>query len=365
MGILIIKLKNYRKMMSTGPNSSLIHVTVLEEAHNLLKRCSQEVGTESSNVQGMAVAGLCRCIAEMRSAGEGFMIIDQSPGAVDPAAIKNTAIKICMRLPSKDDCEEIGAALSLDEKQARELSRLDIGVAAIYHAGWTDAILAKMGDIWDKRYRAKSVPLLDMGTYTKLQGAVIQLMYQDLKESSFHSIYDDAADLLELLCTGSTALRPAVPESKWSELLDYVHIFVENNDELIRQKKKNELLKAFGGFVFDFLRLDSVMRIFPLKNVNPLLTMDPLKPKEVRAVLAWERELRPAVMRYLFMPEECNPKRGYSWPVKAENAEYFWQVYAMLLFWYSSNRTPDYRYRNAYDYLEAAGHFRPATSKRR
>ena len=40
-----------------------------------------------------------------------------------------------MRLPSKTDCEEIGAALSLNENQIRELSRLDIGVAAIFHAG--------------------------------------------------------------------------------------------------------------------------------------------------------------------------------------------------------------------------------------
>lgn len=71
------------------------------------------------------------------------MIIDQSPGAVDEAAIKNTAIKIAMRLSSKDDCEEIGAALSLNENQIRELSRLDTGVAAIYHAGWSDTLLAK------------------------------------------------------------------------------------------------------------------------------------------------------------------------------------------------------------------------------
>ena len=70
-----------------------------------------------------------------------------------------------MRLPSKNDCEEIGAALSLNDNQIRELSRLDIGVAAIFHTGWTDTLLARMGDIWDKRYRTKSTPVLDNGTY--------------------------------------------------------------------------------------------------------------------------------------------------------------------------------------------------------
>ena len=37
--------------------------------------------------------------------------------------LKNTAIKICMRLPSKNDCEEIGAALSLNDNQIRELEQ--------------------------------------------------------------------------------------------------------------------------------------------------------------------------------------------------------------------------------------------------
>lgn len=117
------------------------------------------------------------------------MIIDQSPGAVDEAAIKNTAIKIAMRLSSKDDCEEIGAALSLNENQIRELSRLDTGVAAIYHAGWSDTLLAKMGNVWDKRYRLKTLPILDGGTYTRIQGAVVQLMYKDLVEGTFSSVY--------------------------------------------------------------------------------------------------------------------------------------------------------------------------------
>ena len=67
MGILIIKLKNYRKTVTTGPNSNLVHVTVLEEAHNILKRCSQETSVDSGNVQGAAVGSLCRCIAEMRA----------------------------------------------------------------------------------------------------------------------------------------------------------------------------------------------------------------------------------------------------------------------------------------------------------
>lgn len=365
MGVLIIKLRNYRKTVTAGPNSNLVHVTVLEEAHNILKRCSQETSTDSGNVQGAAVGSLCRCIAEMRSVGEGFMIIDQSPGAVDEAAIKNTAIKICMRLPSKSDCEEVGAALSLNDNQIRELSRLDIGVAAIFHVGWTDTLLARMGNIWDKRYRQASMPVLDSSTYTRVQGAIIQLMYQDIQEASVYSIYDDVQELLDLLCKGAGAVKLVLPDSKQQELLDEVQVFLENNDEYIKGKRLKDLRRAFFDFVFDFVRLDSVMRIFPLSGVNTKMTLDPLTTKEIRAALKWEKEVRSGISRYLYMPEECDPARAYKWPLSPVDAEYFWQIYEGILNRFGQRYTSDFRYANAVNHLKAIKHFSSAAGGRK
>lgn len=358
MGILIIKLKNYRKTVTTGPNSKLVHVTVLEEAHNILKRCSQEQSTDSGNVQGAAVGSLCRCIAEMRSAGEGFMIIDQSPSAVDEAAIKNTAIKICMRLPSKKDCEEMGAALSLNENQVRELSRLDIGVAAIFHAGWTDTLLARMGDIWDKRYRTKKPPVLDYGTYTRVQGAITQLMYQKIRQKSFTAIYDDVQELMELLCSGPTAVKPILPESKQQELLDEVQIFLSNNEEFIKRRSCVDVEREFFNFLFEFLRLESVMRIFSLSGVNTKLSLDPLTDREIKKVKNWEIGLRGGIARYLYMPEECDPDIAYRWPLDPEKAEYFWEMYEGLIERYAARYSEDFRYDHAYDYLRSEGFFK-------
>ena len=364
MGVLIIKLKNYRKTTSTGPNSQLVHVTVLEEAHNILKRCSHEASADSGNVQGAAVGSLCRCIAEMRSAGEGFMIIDQSPGAVDEAAIKNTAIKIAMRLPSKNDCEEIGAALSLNENQVRELSRLDIGVAAIFHAGWTDTLLAKMGEIWDKRYRVKALPVLDSGTYTRIQGAVVQLMYNSLMEGSMYSIYDDVQELLDVLCKGPNAVKPVLPRTKQQEILEEVRIFAENNDLYIRAKQTNNLKSEFFRFVMDFLHLSSVMRIFSLRGVSKKFTDKPLEKKEIRAVIKWESEIRPAIARYLYMPEECDPIHAYKWPLAPTDAEYFPEIYAGILTKYAHTLREDESYKNALSYLKSVKHFTRIAGKK-
>ena len=83
MGILILKLQEYRIACSEGSNSELRHVTVLEEAHNLLKRTSTEQSSETANLLGKSVEMLANSIAEMRTYGEDFIIADQSPGLLD------------------------------------------------------------------------------------------------------------------------------------------------------------------------------------------------------------------------------------------------------------------------------------------
>lgn len=144
MGILIIKLSEYRSSLSTM-NEDLKHITVLEEAHNILKRTSTEQNIEGANLIGKSVEMLSNSIAEMRTYGEGFIIADQSPSAVDISAIRNTNTKIILRLPEYSDREVVGKAASLNDKQIEELSKLQTGVAAIYQNNWIESVLCKIG----------------------------------------------------------------------------------------------------------------------------------------------------------------------------------------------------------------------------
>jgi hypothetical protein len=66
MGILVIRLSEYRMSNANGMNQPLKHVTVLEEAHNILKRTSTEQQSESSNVLGEFVEMLSNAIAEKK-----------------------------------------------------------------------------------------------------------------------------------------------------------------------------------------------------------------------------------------------------------------------------------------------------------
>jgi hypothetical protein len=87
---------------------------------------------------------LSNSIAEMRTYGEGFIIVDQSPGLLDLSVIRNTNTKIILRLPEHSDRELVGYSATLDDDQVKELAKLEQGVAAIYQNDWVDPVLVKI-----------------------------------------------------------------------------------------------------------------------------------------------------------------------------------------------------------------------------
>lgn len=146
MGMLVLKLQEHR-ITNGDMNAELKHLTVLEEAHNILKRTSTEQPTEGGNLLGKSVEMIANAIAEMRTYGEGFIIADQAPGLLDMAAIRNTNTKIIMRLPDQSDRELIGRAANLNGNQITELAKLPCGVAAIYQNEWVQPVLCKVEKI--------------------------------------------------------------------------------------------------------------------------------------------------------------------------------------------------------------------------
>lgn len=143
MGMLLIRLREHR--MSEGAlNHPLRHVTVLEEAHNLLRRTSAAQSPEGAGMMGKSVEMISNAIAEMRSYGDGFIIADQSPGLLDDSVLRNTNTKIILRLPEGRDRDLVAATMGLDDGQAFELSRLRTGVCAIYQKDWLEPVLCQI-----------------------------------------------------------------------------------------------------------------------------------------------------------------------------------------------------------------------------
>ncbi|MFI0771895.1 ATP-binding protein [Streptomyces sp. NPDC021218] len=131
IGAILIRLHQHlrnRRAHTTGP-TELQHVTVVEEAHRLLKRV--EPGSPAAH----AVELFTALLAEIRAYGEGIVIAEQIPAKIVPDVIKNTALKLIHRLPSADDRTAVGATMNLDDSQSRHLVSLPPGRAVAFTDG--------------------------------------------------------------------------------------------------------------------------------------------------------------------------------------------------------------------------------------
>jgi DNA helicase HerA-like ATPase len=144
MGTVLIRLTEHLRITHrAAPRSGagLAHLTVVEEAHRLLRRTSSAAGAAAQATEMFAAL-----LAEIRAYGEGLIIAEQIPARLIPDVIKNTAIKITHRLPAADDRDAVGATMNMTEAQSRYLITLPPGQAAVSTDGMDHPVLAQMPD---------------------------------------------------------------------------------------------------------------------------------------------------------------------------------------------------------------------------
>ncbi|MFI6029879.1 ATP-binding protein [Amycolatopsis magusensis] len=129
MGALLIQLMEHLRLTrGDTAHNDLHHLTVVEEAHRLLRRPeSDKAGPAAKGVEMFAAL-----LAEVRAYGEGLVIVEQIPGKLIPDVIKNTAVKIVHRLPAEDDRRSVGATMNLDANQSRYVVSLGRGRSAVF-----------------------------------------------------------------------------------------------------------------------------------------------------------------------------------------------------------------------------------------
>lgn len=266
MGVLILKLQEHRIACTDKSNSNLRHVTVLEEAHNLLKRTSTEQSSETANLLGKSVEMLANSIAEMRTYGEGFIIADQSPGLLDMSVIRNTNTKIIMRLPDFSDRELVGKAAGLNDDQIIELAKLPRGVAAVYQNDWISPVLCSV----EKPEKLKEEEYIEKINYPVPQDD--NLLF-DLLDSSFRAKLDD---LSQKEAFKKAILKSSVPTETKLRLMDY-----------LSAKKSAESIKLLASMMFDHF-----------KNAKAVLesTAEEASVEDLKTVIM--AELDPSIMQF-------------------------------------------------------------------
>ncbi|MBV9929100.1 MAG: ATP-binding protein [Acidobacteria bacterium] len=142
IGLLIINLYEYYEARPHLARGELRHVTLIEEAHRLLRNVSTEQGGEvAANPKGKAIEVFANILSEIRAYGEGILIAEQIPTKLAPDAVKNTNLKIVHRLVSEDDRRLLGSTINLSQSQSAYLATLRAGEAVAYAEGLQKPVL--------------------------------------------------------------------------------------------------------------------------------------------------------------------------------------------------------------------------------
>ncbi len=138
MSILMLSLHEYRRSKYTNDaeyrklasQNKLLHMTLVEEAHNILLK-PENTAAGTGDPQRVVADLFSNMLSEIRSTGQGFMIVDQVPTRLIPDAIKNTNYKIVHRLTAPDDCEIMSSSLALRDDQKALIPALQQGYAIV------------------------------------------------------------------------------------------------------------------------------------------------------------------------------------------------------------------------------------------
>jgi hypothetical protein len=134
---LLMLLREYREL---HPAHTLQHVTVVEEAHNVMGNIKPTGPSEvAADTKGQAVQAFADLLTEVRAYGEGIFIADQSPEKLVPDAVRNTNLQIAHQLRDAKDRDSIGRALIMDKAQQDYLGKLKVGEAAVFMTGMEKA----------------------------------------------------------------------------------------------------------------------------------------------------------------------------------------------------------------------------------
>jgi len=119
VNIIMSQIYFYRKEQR---HSGLRHVSIIEEAHNVLKK-------ETENVEAKSV--MDRIFREIREYGESIVFIDQMPSAILDSAFANTATQITFSLRYGKDVQAAGLGMLMDKDEQLLLGKLPVGTAVV------------------------------------------------------------------------------------------------------------------------------------------------------------------------------------------------------------------------------------------
>lgn len=124
-----------RETLKVNPrfDGDVRHVIFIEEAHNLIGSESEEQTGADADPKQAATAFVVKMLAEVRALKEGIVIADQLPTVMAQEVLKNTGLKIGLRITSADDRSLLGSTMAASAMQLEQMSTFAVGEALIFY----------------------------------------------------------------------------------------------------------------------------------------------------------------------------------------------------------------------------------------
>ena len=139
-----------RETLKVNPifDGDIRHVIVIEEAHNLIGPEAEEQSGSEANPKQAATAFVVKMLAEVRALKEGIIIADQLPTVMAQEVLKNTGLKIGLRITSEDDRLLLGGTMAANSLQLEQMATFAVGEALIFYEGLMRPFIMRVKEWW-------------------------------------------------------------------------------------------------------------------------------------------------------------------------------------------------------------------------
>ena len=139
-----------RETLKVNPkyDGDVRHVIFIEEAHNLIgPESEQQTGADADPKQA-ATAFVVKMLAEVRALKEGIVIADQLPTVMAQEVLKNTGLKIGLRITSQDDRSLLGSTMAASSMQLEQMATFAVGESLIFYEKLMRPFTMRINEWW-------------------------------------------------------------------------------------------------------------------------------------------------------------------------------------------------------------------------
>lgn len=279
-----------RETLKVNPNfdGDVRHVIFIEEAHNLIGPESEEQTGADADPKQAATAFVVKMLAEVRALKEGIVIADQLPTVMAQEVLKNTGLKIGLRITSADDRSLLGSTMAASGMQLEQMSTFAVGEALLFYEKLKRPFIMRIhewcGEIEDKAQKEARVnskndgdlrqALADRDTYIDENDKSILIIaekyfsrFSDLSDRinrSEHWLNSAIKNLIyseklykELECIekGELIVSEADKTRKWDEYQTLTLLREKLNKETKKINEALDIVNTLGNWVFALERL--------------------------------------------------------------------------------------------------------------